>query len=80
MKKISLLSLIFVTSLIGCSENAETTGPATVGTDKDEHSCVASAGYMWCAKTNQCERPWELAEQAGFEHNQSNVEAYCKQE
>lgn len=48
-----------------------------VGADKDEHGCIASAGYTWCAKTNQCERPWELAEKAGFDNTDELFKAYC---
>ena len=30
-----------------------------VGNDKDEHGCIASAGYTWCAAKNKCLRSWE---------------------
>lgn len=30
-----------------------------VGNDKDEHGCIASAGYMWCEAKQECIRPWE---------------------
>ncbi len=36
-----------------------------VGGDRDEHGCIGSAGYSWCARENHCVRPWELAR----EHN-----------
>jgi len=31
-----------------------------VGDDRDEHGCIGSAGYQWCAKLAECVRPWEL--------------------
>jgi len=40
-----------------------------VGGDRDAHGCIGSAGFSWCAKTNKCERPWELAKKHGFENN-----------
>jgi hypothetical protein len=30
-----------------------------VGGDKDEHGCIGSAGYSWCAVKNKCLRVWE---------------------
>ena len=30
-----------------------------VGGDKDEHGCIPSAGYSWCAPKNKCLRIWE---------------------
>jgi membrane-bound inhibitor of C-type lysozyme len=30
-----------------------------VGGDKDEHGCIGSAGYSWCAAKNSCIRVWE---------------------
>lgn len=39
------------------------TPPATeqpmVGNDRDEHGCIGSAGYSWCAAKNKCIRIWE---------------------
>ena len=32
-----------------------------VGGDKDEHGCVASAGYTWCELKQKCLREWEEA-------------------
>jgi hypothetical protein len=33
--------------------------PQIVGGDKDEHGCIGSAGYSWCAVKNKCLRVWE---------------------
>ena len=41
--------------------------PHAIGGDRDAHGCIASAGYVWCARTASCERPWELAKAEGFE-------------
>jgi len=30
-----------------------------VGGDKDNHGCIGSAGYSWCATKNKCLRVWE---------------------
>jgi len=30
-----------------------------VGGDKDEHGCIASAGYVWDNESQTCIRPWE---------------------
>lgn len=30
-----------------------------VGSDKDEHGCIASAGYSWCEVKQKCLRAWE---------------------
>ncbi len=48
-----------------------------VGGDRDEHGCIASAGYQWCAKENACVRPWELAKQRGFASDQAAFHQYC---
>src|SRR3546814_18545492 len=48
------------------------------GSDRDAHGCIASAGYAWCANTNQCERPWELARKHGFEQTKEGFDAFCE--
>lgn len=37
----------------------ETEKTAMVGNDKDEHGCIASAGYTWCEVQKDCIRLWE---------------------
>ena len=41
--------------------NAPITSPDTniVGDDKDEHSCIGSAGYSWCGEKDKCLRVFE---------------------
>jgi len=29
------------------------------GSDRDEHGCIGSAGYVWCEAKQKCIRPWE---------------------
>lgn len=42
------------------AEAADNTGKTTVvGNDKDEHGCIASAGYTWCEVQKDCIRLWE---------------------
>ncbi|KRG69805.1 hypothetical protein [Pseudoxanthomonas dokdonensis] len=47
------------------------------GSDRDSHGCIGSAGYRWCSKTQQCERPWELAKQQGFDNTSDAFDQYC---
>ncbi len=35
-------------------------GMDIVGSDKDEHGCIGSAGYTWNEESNQCVRAWEV--------------------
>jgi len=48
-----------------------------LGSDRDKHGCIGSAGYLWCEHTSQCERPWELAEREGIEKSQEQFDSYC---
>ncbi len=34
-------------------------GLPPLGSDRDEHGCIGSAGYSWCPLTDKCQRPWE---------------------
>ena len=36
-----------------------TSGSIMPGSDRDEHECIASAGYQWCAASNKCLRLFE---------------------
>ena len=47
------------------------------GSDRDEHGCIPSAGYSWCAKENACKRPWELSAEKGFELSAEAFRDYC---
>jgi putative lipoprotein len=50
---------------------------STPGGDRDEHGCIHSAGYSWCAKEGKCLRPWELAKEKGFASTEEAFRAYC---
>lgn len=50
---------------------------AKTGGDTDEHGCIGSAGYQWCAKEMKCERPWELASEKGFPNTAEGFASYC---
>ena len=41
------------------NENASQGGDGSLGGDRDEHGCIGSAGYSWCAAKQKCLRPWE---------------------
>ena len=30
-----------------------------LGSERDIHGCIPSAGYRWCEVTQKCIRPWE---------------------
>ncbi|KXF81830.1 serine protease [Enterovibrio coralii] len=75
MKNVSLAVAALLLAA-GCSSPYDS---GKVGADKDEHGCIGSAGYAWCASTNQCERSWELAKDKGFENTEENFDAYCAQ-
>ncbi|WP_020559404.1 putative hemolysin [Thiofilum flexile] len=51
--------------------------PPQVGGARDAHGCLSSAGYAWCASTNQCERPWELAKQKNFPNTPAGFQQFC---
>ncbi|KUY89183.1 MULTISPECIES: hypothetical protein [unclassified Burkholderia] len=52
--------------------------PPIVGGDRDAHGCIGSAGYAWCERTQQCERPWELAKAQGFANSAQAYEQFCR--
>ena len=72
MKIRLLLQTSLLISLLGCSSNMP-------GSDRDEYGCIGSAGYSWCIRSNQCERPWELAKKEGFENTREGFQQYCKE-
>ena len=80
MKISYLLHIVLVACITGCSlsDPVNSDDGNLPGSDRDIHGCIASAGYSWCGRSNQCERPWELAEKEGFDNNREQFEAYCK--
>ena len=81
MKRILVLTALIIVCVSGCSLNKhlkpETS--ALAGSDRDIHGCIGTAGYQWCERTNQCERPWELASKEGFENTLEKYDSYCNQ-
>jgi hypothetical protein len=74
---IKLVFALFLTfTMTGCAKAPAEKSPI-VGNDRDAHGCIGSAGYLWCAKTAQCERPWELAQQQGLAQKSDAFETFC---
>jgi len=53
MKAAALLAAFALLLSLGCVKQQP------LGSDKDEHGCIASAGYSWCEPLQKCIRPWE---------------------
>lgn len=71
-----------VLALSACSSQAPAPAPAPApaampGADRDPHGCIGSAGYRWCTRTQQCERPWELAKAQQLHNSAAAFDAYC---
>jgi len=67
-------------ALCACAgEHPPAAAPArTVGSDRDAHGCIGSAGYAWCARENACVRSWELAKEQGFDLSEADAFGrYC---
>ncbi len=78
----AMLAAVTVCVIIsGCADRKAATDAAATptGADRDAHGCIGSAGYSWCASTGQCERPWELAEQQGFDNTAEGFAQFCSQ-
>lgn len=69
--------VLFIVMLVGCADTHQPYQDVKPGADRDEHGCIASAGYLWCARTGRCERPWELAAKHEFPNTQEAFTAYC---
>lgn len=64
-------------ALAACSSPAPAPN-AMPGSDRDAHGCIGSAGYRWCERSAQCERPWELAKAKQFDNSAVGFDAYCQ--
>lgn len=50
----------YCSNVVKIYKEAQTTSDTPiVWWDKDEHGCIGSAGYTWCAVKNKCLRTWE---------------------
>ncbi|WP_312708142.1 hypothetical protein [Stenotrophomonas sp.] len=81
--KIALLPVLLMLAVGGCAQpetapghDAATVTPV-VGADRDAHGCIGSAGYQWCARSERCERPWELAQAQGLANTADAIDAWC---
>ena len=43
----------------GSSGGGSAAASQIAGNDRDEHGCIGSAGYTWCASKKECIRSWE---------------------
>lgn len=74
MKKKLMILFVLGFLFMGCAKESE---PQLVGGDRDAHGCIPSAGYSWCERTKQCERPWELAKEYGFPNTSEGFTEFC---
>lgn len=78
---LALLALLpLLAALTACAHPSPSPSSPTAGVpgaDRDAHGCIGSAGYRWCQRTQQCERPWELAKAKGLENTAEDITAYC---
>ena len=52
--------IFFISSFLGgLIIEGEDWNKQLVGSDKEEHGCIGSAGYTWCEVKNKCLRTWE---------------------
>lgn len=69
--------LVLLVLLGGCAGMSAGTQPPMPGSDRDSHGCIGSAGYAWCARTDRCERPWELARKQGLAADGAAFDRFC---
>ncbi|MCL6417726.1 serine protease [Aestuariirhabdus sp. Z084] len=79
MRIFALPAILLVMLASGCTSghSQHTNTKSMPGSDRDEQGCIGSAGYLWCERTGRCERPWELADQQGFDNTQEQFDAFC---
>ena len=84
MRFLIIFSALLIMSLTACETKApvasvipEAPEVKMTGSDRDTHGCIASGGYVWCERTKQCERPWELAEKEKFSKTREAFDKYC---
>ena len=80
-----LLSLMVVmlgacSSEISPQPTEQSIEQSAIGSDRDAHGCIPSAGYRWCASENECKRPWELAEEKGLDTTPEAFDDFCQNE
>ncbi|MCF7223624.1 hypothetical protein [Marilutibacter chinensis] len=73
--RVCVIAALSLTIIAGCAAPPPA-GPVP-GSDRDAHGCIGSAGYSWCERSGQCERPWELAAKEGFDNSVEAFDNYC---
>ncbi len=68
---------VSILMLGGCTPSDSKNENTRTGNNSDGHKCIGSAGFSWCAKTNKCERPWELAKKEKFEKSAEAFKDFC---
>ena len=71
---IKILTPLLLLSITACSSTPQ----EPIGGERDAHGCLPAAGYLWCERTQSCERSWELADAAQITHSEAEVKAYCE--
>ena len=51
--------VLCLTLLMSCGTSNNENKTKLVGNDRDEHGCIASAGYQWSELLHDCKRPFE---------------------
>ena len=86
MKSIRMLSTVACAVLLAAcastshepaASTAAADAPRPIGGDRDAHGCLPAAGYAWCARVQQCVRPWELAKEKGFDNTPAGYDTRC---
>ena len=72
--RMKLLLPLLCLGIVACSSTEQT----PIGGTQDEHGCLPAAGYLWCERTQTCERSWELADAAKTEYSEAEVKRYCE--
>lgn len=71
---------MIVAALASCASQSQPVRqdpPRMAGGDRDEHGCIGSAGYSWCAREGACVRSWELSKEKGFAPSEEAFKRYC---
>ncbi len=77
---IPILSYFFISSFLGgLIIEGEDWNKQLVGSDKEEHGCIGSAGYTWCEVKNKCLRTWEEECIEEEENNKKMTDEEAKQ-
>ena len=68
----SFYSMLFVLAagiVAGSLQSCQGSMKHIVGADRDDHGCIASAGYTWSYALHDCVRIWEVGEELSYGQN-----------